>query len=181
MVPQHQHLGGFWKNLKWPLWFSLSQCWMHLAKVCLGASKAVRANWLPNFSDQISPDPNGATTPSSWWVLNEPKMTFVIFTFSVLDASCKGVPGCIQYCLGHLVAQLFPPKFSSSKCATASSPLWVLNEHIITFVFFTFWVLDASWQKVHHTNWGASGQLRLWCSLFVFCLMAANGLAYWEV
>ena len=54
---------------------------MHLAMVYLGASNAVLAIWLPNISDQVSPAQNGATTPSSWWVLNEPEMAFVILTF----------------------------------------------------------------------------------------------------
>ena len=115
MVLQPHHLGGLWFNLRWPLWFSLSECWMHLAKVCLGASNEVWAIWLPNISNQSSPDQNGVTTPSSWWVLNVPKLTFVICTFWVLDAYCKGVPGCIQCSYGHLVAQHFQTNFSRSE------------------------------------------------------------------
>ena len=60
---------------------SLSVCWMHFAKVYLGASNAFWAIWLPNISNKSFLAEIGARTPSYWWVMNEPKMTFVIFTF----------------------------------------------------------------------------------------------------
>ena len=42
-------------------------------------------------------------------------MSLQIFSHQVLDASCKGVPGCIQCSLGHLVAKHLRPNLSSSK------------------------------------------------------------------
>ena len=145
MVPQHHHAEWTRNDLCDFHFLSVGcilQRWAWVHPMLLGPFGC------PTFSHQSSPTQDGATISLTLWLLNEHNMIFVIFTFRVLDASCKGVPGCIQCCLGHLVAQLFPPKFSSSKCATASSPLWVLNEQKMTFEFFTLWVLDASCKGV---------------------------------
>ena len=125
----------------------------------LGASNAVWSIWLPNISDQISSDQNGATTPSSWWALIEPKMTFVILSYWVLDASCKGVPGCIQCSLGHLVAQHSNQISPAQSGATTPSFWWMLNVPKMTFVIFTFWVLDASCKDVPGCIQCSSGHL----------------------
>ena len=63
-----------------------------------------------------------------------------------MDASCKGVPGCIQCSLGHLVAKYVRPNWS---CYITVAP-WSrgLDEQKVNLINFIQGMLEASCKGV---------------------------------